>query len=319
MSAGKFTSAGAAPLAPPSTQPYGKRDLASLTVQNLTRRVPAKSSYGSEASFIARMLPLYPELVGSLISPTWAEHCLGLPIGWTNEDSTTTHVSTGRLRELALFAGIGGGVLGLSDHTHLVEAVEINEYNRSILRKRFQGAVISTDVCTYRARHGSADIVTGGFPCQDISSAGAGAGLYGTKSSLWFQYLRIIREVSPQFIFAENSANLVKRGLDTVAQGLVAAGYDVYWTTLSAADVGYAHVRNRCWVLGVRAPYVRTDVLVPAIAHVPRGQILTAPQVYGVLNANHRHRMYGLGNVQVPAQAKAAFEWLMAAAGQVLT
>ena len=107
------------------------------------------------------------------------------------------------------------------------------------------------DVRTFDGRpwRGLVHVLTGGFPCQDISAAGQGKGLAGTRSSLWFEMLRIIEEVRPNYVFAENSPNLRTRGLGTVVEGLTGLGYDVRWCVLGAWHAGAPHKRNRMWIL----------------------------------------------------------------------
>jgi len=161
------------------------------------------------------------------------------------------------MNELALFAGAGGGLLAsklLGWST--VGAVEIEQYPRDILMRRQEDGHLESfpiwdDVCTFDGRpwRGTVDVVSGGFPCQDISSAGRGEGLAGTRSRLWFEYLRIVDEVRPRFVFAENSPNLRTRGLGTVIEGLTSLGYNVRWCVLGAWHVGAPHKRDRMWVL----------------------------------------------------------------------
>ena len=161
------------------------------------------------------------------------------------------------MNELALFAGAGGGILGgaLLGWT-TVCAVEIDEFARRVLLHRQQlGHLprfpIWDDICTFDGKpwRGLVDVVSGGFPCQDISAAGKGAGLAGARSGLWREMCRVIREVRPRFVFVENSPMLVSRGLAVVLGDLAAAGYDAAWIVLGADDVGAPHVRKRIWIL----------------------------------------------------------------------
>lgn len=176
----------------------------------------------------------------------------------------------GVLNELALFAGAGGGLLGsrlLGWRTRC--AVELDAYARSVLLARQKDGHLDRfpvwdDVCTFDGRpwRGAIDVVSGGFPCQDISAAGKGAGLAGDRSGLFFQMLRIVEQVQPRFVFAENSPNLRTRGLVTVVKELDRLGYDARWCVLGAWHVGAPHKRNRMWVLGYRsnANSTRTQV-----------------------------------------------------------
>tara|TARA_Y100001937_G_scaffold121191_1_gene179608 strand:- start:2136 stop:3071 length:936 start_codon:yes stop_codon:yes gene_type:complete len=161
------------------------------------------------------------------------------------------------MNELHLFAGAGGGILGgqLLGHT-TVCAVEIEEYPRRVLLQRQRDGVLPKfpiwdDVCTFDGKpwRGTVDVICGGFPCQDISSAGRGAGIGGKRSGLWKEYARIIDEIRPKIVFAENSPLLRGRGLDVVLGDLSELGYDARWCVLGAWHVGAPHKRNRMWVL----------------------------------------------------------------------
>lgn len=161
------------------------------------------------------------------------------------------------MNELALFAGAGGGILGgklLGWRT--VCAVEIDSYARSVLLARQRDGVLPRfpvwdDVRTFEGRgwRGCIDVVTGGFPCQDISSAGQGAGLDGERSGLWVEMARIIGEVRPEFAFVENAPMLTSRGLDRVLGDLASLGFDARWGVIGADDVGAPHRRDRIWIV----------------------------------------------------------------------
>ena len=92
-------------------------------------------------------------------------------------------------------------------------------------------------------------IISGGFPCQDVSAAGRGDGLEGTRSRLWFKMFGIIRDLRPEFAVIENSPMLNIRGLWRVLGNLASIGYDAEWTIISAADVGADHLRERMWIV----------------------------------------------------------------------
>ena len=161
------------------------------------------------------------------------------------------------MNELELFAGAGGGILGSMLLGHRpVCAVEYDAYARSVLLARqndgtFPPFPVWDDVRTFDGNpwRGIANVVSGGFPCQDISVAGSGAGLDGERSGLWRQMVRIIGEVRPRFVYAENSPALVTRGLDRVLADLAAMGFDAQWGVVSAADTGALHKRERIWIL----------------------------------------------------------------------
>lgn len=161
------------------------------------------------------------------------------------------------MNELALFAGAGGGILG----GHLlgwrtVCAVEREPYPASVLMQRQNDGILPPfpiwdDVCTFDGKpwRGLVDVVSGGFPCQDISAAGNGAGIDGERSGLWREMARIIGEVRPRFVFVENSPLLISRGLALVVSDLAEMGYDAQWCCISASDTGAPHKRDRIWLV----------------------------------------------------------------------
>lgn len=161
------------------------------------------------------------------------------------------------MNELALFAGAGGGLLaGHLLGWHTVCAVENDPYCREVLFVRQRDGMLPRfpiwdDVRTFDGRPwcGHADVVSGGFPCQDISSAGKGVGLDGERSGLWREFARILGEVRPTFAFIENSPWLRTRGLVRVLKDLTVLGYDAIWDCLGASDVGAPHRRKRMWIV----------------------------------------------------------------------
>lgn len=137
-----------------------------------------------------------------------------------------------------------------------VAAVEIDPSCRDILLRRQRDGCLSEfpiwdDVCTFDGKpwRGLVDVVSGGFPCQDISAAGKGSGITGERSGLWSEMARIVGEVRPRFVFVENSPMLVRRGLAVVLGDLASLGYDARWCVLGADDVGAPHKRKRIWML----------------------------------------------------------------------
>ncbi len=161
------------------------------------------------------------------------------------------------MNELALFAGAGGGILG----GHLlgwrtVCAVERDAYAAQVLAQRQNDGALKafpiwSDVCSFdgRAWRGLVDVVSGGFPCQDISAAGNGIGIDGARSGLWKQMARIVGEVRPRIVYMENSPLLVGRGLAVVLGDLAEMGYDARWGIVGAADLSAPHQRDRIWIV----------------------------------------------------------------------
>lgn len=166
---------------------------------------------------------------------------------------------------LHLFPGSGGGLLAerLLGHTCCC-AVEIEPDPVRMLQQRQRDGVlpffpIANDVRVFDGRpwKGIAQVVAGGFPCQDISVAGKGAGLSGERSGLWSHFARIIGEVEPEFVFVENSPALVNRGLGRVLGDLAEMGFDAEYGVVSAEDAIWIggtpaidHRRERIWIVG---------------------------------------------------------------------
>lgn len=172
------------------------------------------------------------------------------------------------------------------------------------------------------------DIVYGGFPCQDISVAGAGRGLAGERSGLVFELLRLVGELRPTFVFLENVPAIRTRGGETVGKELARRGYDCRWLVVSAAEVGAPHLRKRWFALaanadscrrageraafddnGCDAPRDLADGLVESSRRAWADQSKLERVAYGVPRRLHRIRV--LGNSVVPAQAREAFKKLI--------
>jgi DNA (cytosine-5)-methyltransferase 1 len=240
------------------------------------------------------------------------------------------------LNELALFAGAGGGVLG----GHLLGwrticAVERDANAAQVLAQRQNDRALRpfpiwSDVTSFDGRpwRGLVDVISGGFPCQDISTAGTKLGLAGERSGLWSEFFRIVGEVRPGFVFIENSPALVTRGLDRVLADLASVGFDARWSNLSASQLGANHERNRAWVVAYSA-----EIMGPArtgIIEQPR-QLANVPWSYTGLSRDRRgrwvemarefrrmddgmafsvERTEAIGNGQVPIVAATAFREL---------
>lgn len=170
----------------------------------------------------------------------------------------------------SLFSGIGGLELGLerAGVGRVVWQVEKEPYCRAVLAKHWPGATRYEDVREVHAygkcEHWNwiapepqpcpgclapVDVICGGFPCQDVSAVGARAGIDGTRSGLWTEFARIVRELRPRFVVVENTAGLLDRGFGRVLGGLAALGYDAEWSVVSACSVGAPHSRQRVFLL----------------------------------------------------------------------
>jgi len=148
-----------------------------------------------------------------------------------------------------LFSGIGGFTLGMqwAGGWKTAQFVERDPFCQAVLRKHWPGVPIHDDIATFDGF--PADAVVGGFPCQDISFAGKGAGLGGTRSGLWWEMHRVIDQARPQWCIIENVPALRSRGLDTVLRLLHEIGFDAEWHCLPAAAIGARHRRDRCWIV----------------------------------------------------------------------
>ncbi len=152
----------------------------------------------------------------------------------------------------SLFAGIGGLDLGLERAGMECRwQVEIDPFARRVLEKHWPDVRRHDDVKTFpptEAKEWSVDLICGGFPCQDVSSAGGRAGIEGERSGLWSEYLRIVRELRPRFVLVENVSALRFRGLDRVLGDLAALGFDAEWESLPASAFGAYHDRDRIFI-----------------------------------------------------------------------
>ena len=163
------------------------------------------------------------------------------------------------LNGLDLFSGIGGISIALKDWVRPVAYCETDPYCQGVLlskmdRSKITRAPIWDDVRTLNRESGNfpsdvIDIIYGGFPCQDISVAGRGKGLEGERSGLFFEIVRLAKEIQPKFIFLENVPAITSRGGITVVRTLAEMGYDCRWCVISAASIGALHRRERWFLL----------------------------------------------------------------------
>jgi DNA (cytosine-5)-methyltransferase 1 len=223
----------------------------------------------------------------------------------------------------SLFAGIGGIDLGFERAGLQCKwQVEIDPYAQRVLAKHWPNVRRHDDVRTWpKPDTEYVDCIVGGFPCQDISYAGKGAGLQGERSGLFYEAMRIVREVGPRFVVLENVAALLTRGLDQVLGTLASLGYDAEWDCLPASSFGASHYRNRIFIVATNANGERfqrrpqehgqstqTHAKQPRLPIERHGRWATEPIVgrvaYGVSARVDRIRT--LGNSVVPQVA----EWI---------
>lgn len=180
------------------------------------------------------------------------------------------------MRVLSLFAGIGGFDLGLerTGGFKTVAFCEIDKAAQAVLRKHWSEVPIYDDVRTLTSDRLAADgiavdVICGGFPCQDLSIAGKGAGLEGERSGLWWEYHRLIGELQPAVVIVENVAELLGRGFGDVLGSLAALGYNVWWDCIPAFAVGADHERDRVWAVATHDHQARLSRGLQARADSP--------------------------------------------------
>jgi len=151
----------------------------------------------------------------------------------------------------SLFAGIGGFDLGFERAgMNCRWQVEIDDYANRVLAKHWPNVHRERDILQCGGHNlERVDVICGGFPCQDISFAGRGAGLDGERSGLFFEAVRVVRELQPRVVVLENVAAILTRGLDRVLGTLATIGYDAEWHCIPAAAIGAPHIRDRVFVL----------------------------------------------------------------------
>lgn len=239
---------------------------------------------------------------------------------------------------LSLFSGAGGGDLAFQ---HLlgfkcVGYVEYENYCQRLIRQRIEDGLLDAapifgDIRRFNSEgyaesyQGLVDVVSGGFPCQDISCAGKGAGLEGERSGLWFEMEAIIRTIRPRYVFIENSTRLLVLGFDRIVCGLSEMGYNASWGIVSASDVGAPHLRKRLWALfSIDISYTTSIRQQKSCFNLHQfkkseiygktwnGKRVDQPGIVGVVDgvAYQMDRLKAAGNGQVPIVAATAFRIL---------
>ena len=163
------------------------------------------------------------------------------------------------LKILDTFAGIGGfsyAAHELVGGFETTQFVEIDPFCQKVLKKHFPKVPCHDDIKTFTAYPGQYDVITGGFPCQDISVAGRREGITDqSRSGLFYELIRVIRLVRPKFVVMENVAAILNNGLDIVLGELSEAGYDAEWSIISASSLGASHRRSRWWCVAYTNDY----------------------------------------------------------------
>lgn len=173
------------------------------------------------------------------------------------------------MKHISLFTGIGGFDYGFRDIFETVQFVENDKKLWPVLKKNWMGVPIWDDVSTYSPINVGETIITGGFPCQDVSVAGAQAGLHSERSGLFFEFMRIVNEAKPQFFVIENVKGLFTsnggKDFETVLNTITEIGYDAEWALLDTRQFGIPQRRERVYIVGypksrlTNRPLVFTD------------------------------------------------------------
>ncbi len=241
---------------------------------------------------------------------------------------------------LSLFSGACGGDLAMQ---HLLGFrclgyVEIENYCQKVVRQRIEDGLLDPapifgDIRKFisegyaESYKGMVDVITGGFPCQDISVANAGGyGITGESSKLWFSMADTIRIIRPEWVFVENSPGLLVRGLESMLSDLAQTGYDARWHCISASSLGAFHKRERFWLVAhshsiglqrgnkdkIRLQWWRQDFGVKAlVSNIPFPEV-SDPHAFGSNDglAHRVERTRAIGNGQVPIVAATAWRIL---------
>jgi DNA (cytosine-5)-methyltransferase 1 len=235
------------------------------------------------------------------------------------------------LHGLDLFSGIGGISYALSKYITPIAYCEINKYCQKVLFSRMLSGTIPKaniwdDIKTFPAKEfkNKIEIIYGGFPCQDISIMGYGKGLGGKRSGLFFEIMRLAKEIKPDFIFLENVPAITYRGGLQVVTEIAEMGYDCRWCIISAASVGASHKRERWFLLAHSngksehrlSSRKKTQQSKFKCHFECAKQFQWIENQSPLLRTDHGisyrvDRTKALGNAVVPAQAKKAFEILM--------
>jgi DNA (cytosine-5)-methyltransferase 1 len=254
----------------------------------------------------------------------------------TTTDQNVVYNKQHPLRTFHLFCGAGGGVLADILLGHIpVGACEIEEYPRNVLLQRQRDGILPPfpiwdDIRTLDGRpwRGLVDVVAGGFPCQDISAAGKGAGIDGDRSGMWREMRRVVGEIRPRKVFVENSPLLVGRGLARVIGDLTEMRYSSRWCVLGAGHIGAWHLRERLWLVatddlqervkGERQEPIQREFRIPGSENVGRFEDLQSrsdlpePLIRGDRNGVPAFvdRIAAIGNAQCPQVAATAWRIL---------
>ena len=172
------------------------------------------------------------------------------------------------LKLLDAFAGIGGfsyAAEKLVGGYKTKRFIEIDPYCQSVLKKNFPKVPIHDDITTFHPERGEYDVLTAGFPCQDLSVAGSQRGIgEGTRSGLFYEVMRLVGEIRPKFVLLENVRNLIShqdgKTFQEILFQIAKHGYDAEWNIVSGRDLGTCHERKRIWILCYESSYSQSKI-----------------------------------------------------------
>jgi DNA (cytosine-5)-methyltransferase 1 len=229
------------------------------------------------------------------------------------------------LNVLDLFSGIGGFSLGLEripGAFRTIAFAEIDPYCRRVLAARWPDVPNLGDVRGVTGEGlGPVDVITGGFPCQDISRCKPNErdGLDGEQSGLWSEYARLIERVRPRYAIVENVPELLVRGMGQLLGDLAAIGYDAEWEGIPAAAFGAPHLRARQWILSYPSSFgdrlAQGSVLARWPSFIDRSWWASEPGISRVDDGipDRVDRCAATGNAVIPAIVKAIGHCILAA------
>ena len=226
------------------------------------------------------------------------------------------------LNGLSLFSGIGGLDVALSNWVRPIAYCEIDPYCQGVLLSRMANGDITNapiwdNVTTFDGTNCNSivDIIYGGFPCQGISVAGLGKGLADERSGLFFEIMRLAKEIKPKFLFLENVPAITSRGGWECVHAISALGYDCRWCVISAAEVGALHKRERFFLLAHSKSERlerenRKEQTQPMLARSGFWEAESPVDRVADGVSNRMDKLKALGNAVVPSQAREAFRIL---------
>lgn len=299
----------------------------------LTKR--ATMDLASQLRYDHEYVTQYPDPKdrGSVTHPNFVEYMQGFPRNWTDptiQMNPPARIHSGRLKAIDLFSGIGGLTLAADHFLETIQYCEIDPDARRVLEARMKDGSIDTapihdNIKTLNATKMDADVVIGGFPCQDLSTMGKRAGFSGSKSVLFFEAMRVAKECNAKLIILENVKGVINCGGGDVFNDMVcelhSAGYDFKFAIIEACHAGAPHHRARFFLIALRRDLIKLHlkpcagpILSEVFDHDPFWDTPFPPvedRMLKSMTAANKARLRQLGNVVCPLQGKLAMRCLI--------